>query len=334
MNDEVALRRLEGDNPISFLAALGVVSCLDRAGRSPTIRWTDDLVPSAVVSGADGINDLVSLVDRDRRWWETASVTLGWNSIPDLKLDPCELREWALAVRDGWIGEPSSPWRRDDIRLLAALVAEGAVAEKGDSKPTHLHFTAGQQHFLEMARRLATGVDIERIQEAMVGPWRYDSDLPSFSWDTSAERVYALRSSDPSKETRLGVPGADWLALLGLKFLPVTAGPMPPSGQRRPMRTTGCDNDWKRGSLRWPIWSCLASPNAVEALLGDVFAVGARSLSSGRKRAARNRRARGRELASRGVSKILESPIRRSDQGGYGSFGAPTVLVDSTLLGR
>lgn len=34
-------------------------------------------------------------------------------------------------------------------------------------------------------------------------------------------------------------------------------------------------------------------------------------------------------LEALGVAQVLESPIRRTDQGGYGSFGAPTVLGQS-----
>ena len=127
-----------------------------------------------------------------------------------------------------------------DSDLLCALVAEGALdGNRKPSRPT-LHFTAGQQKFLEMVRLLAADVDRERLREAVCGPWRYDSPLPSLSWDARGERVYAVRAINPSKEKRLGVPGSDWLAFRGLVFYPVTrtvTGSPADNGMRPGMET-------------------------------------------------------------------------------------------------
>jgi hypothetical protein len=57
------------------------------------------------------------------------------------------------------------------------------------------------------------------FEEALFGPWLYARALPVLQWDNSQTRDYALRASDPSKEKKLGVPGADWLAFRGLSFL-------------------------------------------------------------------------------------------------------------------
>lgn len=329
MTGELSLGKLEGSNPLGFLAALGVLSCLDRAGRSPRLRWEAGLVPTAVVSGAPDMDDLVAVVDRDRQWWVAESLTLGWRMLSDVKVESSELRDWAASIRDAWVSDPANRWRQDDTELWSALVAEGAIAEKGDAKPTHLYFTAGQQRFLDMARRLAANIDSERIHEAIEGPWRLDSTLPSFSWDASGDRVYALRPADPSKETRLGVPGADWLAFLGLKFFPVVS--LVARSGRRSLRTTGCDDEWKAGAFRWPLWSLPATPQAVAALVGDPNIVGLPAALT-TKHVGPTRRRVVRQLGERGVSMILESPIRRSEQGGYGSFGAPTELIEASRV--
>lgn len=311
---ELALPALEGTNPVGFLAALGVLACLDRARRAATLRWTDDLVPHAMISGATSMADAVGVIDADRRWWENESVTLNWHALSDVKVPPEALHEWAHAVRSAWVADPTSPWRRADIDLWRALVAEGAAAGKGDAKPTHLHFTAGQQQFLTMARALARWVDTDRVAEALVGPTPGGPrlDLKTFGWDAQGDRVYALRADDPSKskDKRMGIPGADWLALLGLSFLPVAA-----RGTR--LRTTACEDGWKAGAFRWPLWQVPARRSSVMGLLSETARVG--------------RRPNARELAGRGVTLLLESPIRRTDQGGYGSFGAPTVLVDTSM---
>jgi len=310
VRDSVALSALEGTNPIGFLAALGALSCLDRAGRSPTLQWVDDnLVPTAVVTGTTSIDELVSVIDDDRAWWASESITLGWEAMPDVKADPTVLHEWSSAVRKAWEDRPDA-WRFADLRLWTALTAEGALAGKGNAKPTHLHFTAGQQQFLVMARTLAASLDADRIRNALAGPWRYEVGLPSFGWDARGERLYALRASDPSKEKRPGVPGADWLALLGLAFFPVAA-----RGGR--LVTTGCGRDWKTARFRWPLWKLPATTRAIAGLVGDrCFSAEGEELRRSLPR-----------LAGRGVFTVLEAPIRRSDQGGYGSFGAPTGVL-------
>ncbi|MGI8794838.1 MAG: type I-G CRISPR-associated protein, Cas3-extension family [Acidimicrobiales bacterium] len=323
---ELPLPALEGTNPVGFLAALGVLACLDRAGRSPTLRWTDDLVPTALVAGVASTGDLVDVVDSDRRWWMSESVTLNWRQRPDVKVSPQELHDWALAVRSAWAVTPADPWRRADSALWSALVAEGAAAGKGDAKPTHLHFTAGQQQFLDMARTLADAVTPDLVAEAVVGPWGRKSKLKTFGWDAQGERIYALRADDPSvsKDKRVGVPGADWLAFLGLSYFPVAT-------RGRRLRTTACTDAWKQGSFRWPLWRLPAASSSVLSLVGDSSLAGHGHAIAGKPGASRPR-PDGRKLAARGVSLLLESPIRRTDQGGYGSFGAPTVLADTSAL--
>jgi hypothetical protein len=303
--NEVALPALEGTNPLGFLAALGVLDALTCENPDATLRWTDELVPHAVVSGVSDLDMLLDVMDRDREVWRDSAL-LGFpedSPLHDAKPGVKLLREWFEAVAEHGCGADSD--------LLCALVAEGALDGNGKAKPTHLHFTAGQQQFLEMVRLLAAKVDRERLREAVCGPWRYDSSLPSLSWDSRGERVYAVRAINPSKEKRLGVPGSDWLAFRGLIFYPVTRAV---TGS---LRTTACDPEWKRSAFRWPVWSVPCTRNVVSSLVADGTLVSQ----------SRRTRLRPDDLAARGIWSVLEAPIRRTDQGGYGSFGAPDVLA-------
>ena len=273
-----------------------------------------------MLNGPADVSELVSWVDADRERWRRSPI-LQWPAgapLADVKPTPDALHDWAGEIAR--LGRPGV----DDARLFCGLLAEGAVAGKGDSKPTHLHFTAGRQQFLSMARDLAAQVGSEALREALSGPWRRASALPSLSWDAGGERIYALRGPDPAGEKRTGEPGADWLAFLGLAFFPVAA-------HDRSLETTGCWGSWKSGSLIWPLWTVPLTAPVVRSLLSDPHL----------------RDQTTPQRSARGISRVLEAPIQRSDQGGYGTFRAaqpatptassstsprPGVAVSSSLL--
>jgi len=303
---EVALLALEGNNPLGFLAALGTLDALTISVPQATLRWTDDLVPYAVVGGVGGFDELLDVLELDREAWAGGTV-LGFpadSPLPDAKPEAEELRAWFEAVA-------VVPERRE-ADLLCSLVAEGAFDGAGkNAKPTHFHFTAGRQQFLDMVRTLASEVSREQLGEAVHGPWSYASKLPSLSWDAGSERIYAVRATNPSDDKRLGVPGADWLAFRGLIFFPVRT-------LWQSLRTTACDDDWKRSAFRWPLWRVPASRDVVWSLVADPTLV---SLRADRRTPA--------VLHERGIGVVLQAPIKRNDQGGYGAFGAPEILVSA-----
>lgn len=304
---DILLSALEGTNPLGFLAALGVLDAVSATIPGVTLRWTDDLVPHAVIGAPGDIGQLLDMLDKDREQWAGSPVLrfpADGQPLADAKPGGRQLRQWFEHVGD-------RNRHRADSDLLCALVAEDAFDNNGRAKPTHLHFTAGQQKFLSMVRELAAAVDRDRLQEAICGPWRYDSPLPSLSWDSRGERLYAVRAVNPSNEKRLGVPGADWLAFRGLVFYPVTRT------SRGSLRTTACDAEWKNSAFRWPIWLRPAIRHVVRSLVADPSLV------------SRPPRATPADLAGRGIASIRQASIRRSDQGGYGSFGAPDTLVST-----
>ncbi len=302
---EVPLPALRGHDPLGLFAALGALDVATRRlpDRTVTLRWTEGLQPTAVLSGPDDLDHLVDLCDDDRVSW-AGSPVLTWRPeeapLTDLKLGPGDLRRWFEAV----VADHRATGERRHLDLLCALVAEGATAGKGDSKPTHFHFTAGQQRFLAMVRELQAGVDRDRLVEALAGPWRYDSPLPVLGWDVRGERIYALRGFDPAGDKKLGVPGADWLGFLGLRFFPVAAR----GGE---LMTTGCTGTWKSGQFTWPLWHVGLTASTVMSLVAD------RSIE----------RLDGAGRRALGVHHLLRAPIRRSAQGGYGSFGAPEPVL-------
>jgi hypothetical protein len=291
---EIVLTGLDGSNPLAFFAALGVLRVLDEtAWGEPRLRWEDRGRWRPVLTADVDREGLVERVLRDRDTWAAdPALGLEYDGTRDLKPPPAVFR--ALLEAEAARAHPHG---RRTVDMLAAFATDVATDNNGNTKPTALHFTAGQQKFLEMVTQLREGVQRADVEEALFGPWRYTRPLPVLGWDGTASRDYALRASDPAKEKKLGVPGADWLALRALPFFPCV-----PDGDA--VRTTGCAGGWKTGRFTWPLWTVALSADVVASLLSDP-------------------RLPQQELATRaarGVGAVLSCNIKRSDQGGYGSF--------------
>lgn len=309
---EIGLTPLRGRNPLGLFAALGALDVATRLlpDRAITLRWSDDVDPYAVIDGPDDIDHLVGLGEADLDRWRCSPVLIGppdesgtLREVSDLKVESKDLRRWV----DHVAADAATTRDLTDLRLLAALVAEGGFAKgKEESKPTHFHFTAGQQRFLAMARHLRDHLTRDHLVEALVGPWRNESDLPVFGWDTKGERIYALSGPSPASVKKTGTPGADWLGLLGLRFFPVTVRVV--NGEAG-LETTGCTRTWKTGTFTWPLWDRPITAPVVASLVAHQ---GLEEMAQAERQAF-------------GVSALLTAPIRRAEQGGYGSFGPPSI---------
>jgi len=319
----VHLTGLVGTNPLGFLAALGALDAATRIRpeAQPRLWWADGLEPSARLDGLADIAELVDTLDTDRRRWQSSPLLdfeLDGKPIEDAKLDTAphnnQLRRWMEHVHTHGTDA--------DIALLHALVAEGATAamKKSDAKPTYFDFTSGNQHFLAIARELRDGVDQPMIENALTGPWKRQTDLSSFRWDTSrGPRLYALSAKSPTRDDKPpSVPGADWLAFLGLRYFPVAA--RSGGGQTR-LVTTGCIGGWKDGTFTWPLWGRSGpqprglSSAVVASIVADQNLA---TLSSEQRRRL-------------GIFRLLQAPIVRPR---YGHFGPATITPPPTRQRR
>ena len=298
-----ALPGLEGTNPLGFLAALGVQVAFADEKEQPRLWWSDDITPHAVVDEAfNAVRITTRVLEAFAQWKGSPAVhpeRCDGSSMPrgdELKLIPRDIRSYLR--HSGWRGRSGD--------LASALVAEGSLDNQGVAKPSDFYFTAGQQKFLDTARKILNAVVREDVEMGLEGPWRYESEFPSLGWDVTDDRVYALRAKNPSPEKKLTNPGPEALALLGLSLHPVFAG-------RGRTETQGCSGSWKSGWYSWPLWRRPASWRAVKSLLAHAYDHPAASN-------------RDRWYRAWGISTVLRAPIRRSDQGGYGTFGPPEVV--------
>jgi hypothetical protein len=302
--NELVLSGLDGKNPLAFLAALGtlnVIADCPKGRNEAKLAWRlAGTYRPVLVDGPDR-EALLDLLMRDRESFaDEPALKLRYRKgdngteAHDLKPPPADFVRY---LRELVAGEA-----KRSLAFAAAFATDGGVDNNGNTKPTALHFTAGQQEFLSMVDELRKGVTGEDLDEALFGPWRYTRGLPVLQWDNSQSRDYALRASDPSKDKKCGVPGADWLAFRGLPFVRVAAvGPR--------VVTTGCRGGWKSGYFRWPMWTAPLTRAVTSSMLTspELFDADPRT------------------LRPRGIPIVFESAIGRTDQGGYGSFSPASV---------
>ena len=302
---QTRLAGLEGTNPLGFLAALGVQVAFSTDDKQPRLSWSTDITPRAMVDARFTVDRIADrAMDKLARWKESAAANpqgpdgSKLTKSDELKLKPNDIRTYLqIAVQSEFGGA-----------LAPALVAEGSLDKQGVAKPSDLYFTAGQQKFLALARQIMAGVSKGDLVTGMEGPWSYNSKLPSLGWDVADDRVYALRANNPSPEQKLTNPGPEALAILGLTLHPVFASLDKTLTQR-------CSGSWKAGHYSWPLWHKPASLAVVKSLLAHA------DLQSDSPKNDRSRWFR-----SWGVFAIYRSAIRRSSQGGYGTFGPPEIV--------
>lgn len=305
----IILTGLDAQNPLGFLAALGLLAVLEERYSDTRLRprlsfddsyrpqlftsLTVDQVVETVLEDAleQATNPLLNLAyDDDGTRLNSKSPS----ARRDLKPKPAVAREILLECAVG---------ARRLADLAAGFFSELVQDNNGNTKPTALHFTAGQQAFLGMADALRVGLTRENLMESLLGPWKGSSPLPSLSWDSSVTRMYALRASDPSQDKRGSVPAANWLGVQALGFFAVAK-------QGRNLSTTCFSGSWKDSLFMWPVWSSPASAPVVASLLR----IRTKSWTE-------------RQRQALGIRTVLSSRVLRSDQGGYGSFTPAEVVL-------
>lgn len=309
---EHVLTGLDGQNPLGFFAALGLLRVLDddavrRRVPRPTLRFAT-IGESVPTLNSDLAFDAISSVvlDDARQQGENHALQFAYSpqgeravardsaAVRDLKPPP--------ALARALLDECAIRQRRESA-LVAGWFSELVTDNNGSTKPTALHFTAGQQSFLEMVDQLRQRIANDDVREALLGPWLNTSRLPSLSWDSSIARNYALRAGNPSKEKRGSVPAANWLGVIAMEFFPIAV-------RRDRLVTTGVKGGWKDSVFTWPLWEPPLTTSAVAPLLRvDV------------------RRMYSAQWDALGVTRVYQADIQRSDQGGYGSFSPAAVVI-------
>jgi len=274
--------RLEGldpDNLLAFLALLGLLRALEKAGVRPRAHWAgrplrpvlslpEAMTPKEVAErAAQGCLMLASEHDFDGE--------------RDLTFDSARARRLLEAAM-----LPKAPGR---AALYGALFSDGALKEDGRVVATPLcaMFGQGHQHFLVRLADVPRGAlpkslakrrpppDLntpEHLMAALFAPWERADETDGFRWDPVEDRRYALRFKNPSSDAGRTEHGANRLATVGLAAMPGAA-----VMRRRGIRFLTLGAEFAPdGSLAitWPIWDRPASLQGVQALLAHPALVG------------------------------------------------------------
>lgn len=260
MNTELELTGLDGSNPLAFLAALGTLRILTLAWPDKNVRlsWRSSNGWRPVLSAETDLSDsekmmgvLHARLEKDGK----QSVFSRWDNLN--KIPPDEYRSYAHeAVQHA--SQDDRVW----VDFVAAFGNEASLAEDVIQDTAFRTMSgAGHQDFLKFMRLLVELTTPKHLEEALLGPWRYQDDKPSMRWDPMDDRRYALRWSDPSGDPIRTVRGANRLAMEALPLFPT----MPTSSQ---LETTGFRGRKSRDTfLTWPIWKPFTSLEVVRSVL-------------------------------------------------------------------
>jgi len=203
--------------------------------------------------------------------------------------------------------------RECDADFFVAFGSEVVSDNKGNTKPTALHFTSGPQVFIKPVRDWLSdpkklGVITEvHIRSALTDIWTKESKHNSLGWDMSkSARIYALRANDPGRDASLIELGAEWLAFRALNFFPTA-----PKGKR--LETTLCrgyaGSSQTPREMTWPMWSPAISRDELRSLFHRDISHLTES-----------------ERGALGVEAVFTSQVVESGKG-YGSFAPSRELA-------
>lgn len=270
----VVLPGLRADDPLGFLAAVGLVS-LSEQGELPPLRlgWEPGGAPSAVV---DGVADLDVLAQHlritlDRLEQESGVIPGVPTDFPPRKEgsgggDPMRMARERL--RESTYERSHRDWRAGDPwfgRWTIALAASVTTKDsrRGDVELTPFYAPTGQ-----MSLRVSIFEKTMEAVRSVDGPsdaltaWRR-TGYDGANFDDRAKRDAGVTTS--GKADNQGAPSPTWLAAMGMRFFAMT-------DNGRHVRTVG----WQRvrmyegftyRSLVWPAWTPLLGPAALRTLL-------------------------------------------------------------------
>lgn len=264
--NQLVLRALRGDNPLAFLAALGVARLAhEDCGRETRLGWAHGPRNGAAIE-VDGVSTVDELADL--LFGVVAAMQRDDHLIPNIGDFPP--RKEGDSGRD-----PLRTLGRVELRYLAAGCrfddargrwVAGTLAVGGDpehdrfDKSSALLTPTGQTTVDRYLRSNRNAVrDAADVRSALVAWRRRNDDNPAVYLDPSAMR--GVGTTNESKTKNYTDPTGVWLALMSLPLFPVV-------GRGNGSTSTTNWTRKKRASVfAWPTWTPVLPVSAIGPLL-------------------------------------------------------------------
>lgn len=254
---DLLLGGLSADNPLVYLAALGVLRTATLA--APDVgfelnweigdgHWRPRLRCSTNIDRAQ----LIDLLDKELK---DSKNLAAFNLGDDLTVNIGDFRNMLIRSQASAAAKD-----RRDVDFLAAFGSD-AIESESNGKPTgkiadtafRTMSGAGNQHFLLTIRTFIKDTQPIHLDKAIFETWIYDDPLKNHSmrWDPVDDVRYALRWNNPSGDSDRNTKGSMW----GGNRLAIEALPLFPTQPRqRELRTTGFSKRNRETALSWPVW--------------------------------------------------------------------------------
>jgi CRISPR-associated endonuclease/helicase Cas3 len=281
---EIPAPALRGDDPLGYLAAVGVLA-LSHVGVISELRlgWSSGLTPHAVFDSAapgdvGGLRSELEAVVGTLRKSPSPGVLPG--APPDVPLvkkgtgtDPNrmgreEARRLFERAADDWI-QTEDRWFG---RWLAGLYSQVAADDRGRVRLTPLYGPFGQMS-LRLSLYESTYAAMERVDgpgDALTGWVRCGprQDYDGANLDSRAKRGGAVTTD--GKSANQGVPSPTWLATMSPVLMPI-ADVQPTGGSTMAVavgwQAVRLRRDLTARSLVWPIWDGYLDGHAFQAMV-------------------------------------------------------------------
>lgn len=258
MTTVFSLKGFTADQPLGFLAALGVLRTLERQRPDwePRLAWKQSGFWRAEISvvgqvSVDGWVDQIQ-AGLQRSCAEIEHLSQGLDK--NLAFTRAELRQ-EIRARGG---TPSGS-------LLERMVSE--LPENKDRAPLSLLQMlngAGHQHYLPALLKIARQTTRSHLQKTLTAPiWRMEDDARggmTLRLDTFSDSQHALQAQDPNDSEMTSELAANRLAIEALPLFPT----LPASREL----TCGFHRRRRQLVMRWPVWTLPLRLVEVMGLLG------------------------------------------------------------------
>ncbi|MBC7230274.1 MAG: hypothetical protein H5T74_07785 [Actinobacteria bacterium] len=264
-----------GDNPLGFLATLGVMVTLKDEGIESKLSWKGltpilrvDMPDMAEKSHEGRERELVRIIhSRLKRAKKRGTDVAEDSSLNDLKKKNLTFsNKEFLDFAEMSFDECRFPERR----LLDLISSFGIMGPKKEGKmaptPWALLSGSGHQEFLKTVNDLMLCCEEDDYHRALFGPWEGDREKYSLRLEPAEDRRYALMDGDPSDSKRRvkTLWGANRLAFEALRLFPTYSAD---SAEKREgsLGAVGWDDELR--SVRWPLWRYPIGVEVVKSIL-------------------------------------------------------------------